>query len=310
MEDYSLLVEMLKDVLGRPKKHTYSTGQIAFDCPVCSYELKGLDRGDGKGNFEVNYTKNAFKCWACAETNGTHGNLFTLFRRWGNSSHLDKLELILPEEWHPVEKKYKKVELPKEFIRFFDAPDYLTLTHFYRQAENYLKSRSITERQLQKFNIGFAYEGEYEGRIIIPSYDKEMKLNYFIARSYCGHQNKYKNPEAEKDKIFFNEHLVDFSKDIYLVEGAFDSIFLPNSIPMLGKYISDMLWQRLYLEAQADIYICLDGDAYRDAERLYYKLNGGRLHKRVKLIKLPEDKDIADLKGEINQEWILELEHE
>jgi DNA primase len=309
MEDYSLLVELLEEVLGKSKKHSHSSGQISFDCPVCSYDLKGLEHGDGKGNFEVNYTKNAFKCWACAETNGTHGNLYTIFKRWGNRTQLKKLDLLLPEEFTPAEKKYERVRIPKEFINLKDVSDGMRLTHHFRQADNYLKSRSITQEQINKYNIGYCYEGYYGGRIIIPSYTKEGDLNYFVARSYSKHEQKYKNPVAEKDKIFFNESLVDFSKDIYLVEGAFDSIFVPNSIPMLGKYLSEMLWRRIYNEAEANVYICLDGDAWRDAERLYYRLNGGRLHRRVKLIKLPKDKDIADLKGEINPEWIMELEY-
>jgi hypothetical protein len=55
------------------------------------------------------------------------------------------------------------------------------------------------------------------------------------------------NPEVEKDKIIFNEHLIDWDRDIFLVEGAFDSIFLNNSIPMLGKSISQHLFQTLLL---------------------------------------------------------------
>ena len=47
-----LIVEILEDVLGKPKKHYESKCQISFDCPVCS-TLKGLDCGDGKGNLEV-----------------------------------------------------------------------------------------------------------------------------------------------------------------------------------------------------------------------------------------------------------------
>jgi len=39
---------------------------------------------------------------------------------------------------------------------------------------------------------------------------------------------KYKNPTVPKDEIIFNERNVDFSKDIYLVEGAFDMLFLDN----------------------------------------------------------------------------------
>ena len=46
---------------------------------------------------------------------------------------------------------------------------------------------------------------------------------------------KYKNPTAAKDEIIFNESRIDWFKDVYLVEGAFDGFFLDNSIVMLGK---------------------------------------------------------------------------
>ena len=53
---------------------------------------------------------------------------------------------------------------------------------------------------------------------------------------------KYKNPEAEKDKIIFLENLIDWNKDIFFVEGAFDVLFIENSIPMLGKHMSELLF--------------------------------------------------------------------
>jgi hypothetical protein len=44
------------NLLGETRKHNEDTGQIAFDCPVCSGE-KGLIDGDGKGNLEINYNR-------------------------------------------------------------------------------------------------------------------------------------------------------------------------------------------------------------------------------------------------------------
>ena len=43
--------------------------------------------------------------------------------------------------------------------------------------------------------------------------------------------------------------------------------------------------------------ICLDGDAWNDAQMLYRKLEGGRLTGKVRLLKLPTDKDVGDLGG-------------
>jgi DNA primase len=159
------------------------------------------------------------------------------------------------------------------------------------------------------YNIGFCYRGIYENRIIIPSYDCERRINYFIARSYLNRTKmKYKNPEAQKELIIFNEYLVNWDETIYIVEGAFDSIFIPNAIPLLGKFMSDHLFNTLYERAKGKIVIVLDPDAWNDAERLYHKLNCGKLMGRVFAIKLEGDKDIADLQGKLDDYKIKQLD--
>ena len=169
---------------------------------------------------------------------------------------------------------------------------------------NYLKSRGINDEIIEKYQIGFCDKGDYSGRIIIPSYTENGTLNYFIARAWAGDSRfKYKNPVAEKDKIIFNEHLIDWFKDIYLVEGVFDGFFLDNSIPMLGKYLSPLLFETIYEQALGNVVICLDGDAWANAQKLYNELNGGRLYNKIKIVKLPSDKDVCDLRGEINEHY-------
>ena len=43
--------------------------------------------------------------------------------------------------------------------------------------------------------------------------------------------------------------------------------------------------------------ICLDGDAWEDAQQLYRKLDGGKLNHRIRVIKMPTDADVAELGG-------------
>ena len=74
-------------------------------------------------------------------------------------------------------------------------------------------------------------------------------------------------------------------------------LFLNNSIAILGKTVSDKLWEKLYDNCEAKIIICLDGDAWEDAKKLYRKLEGGRLMNRIKLVRLPKDKDVGELGG-------------
>ena len=308
--DYSPVIEILEDILGDSNMHNDYKGQMSFDCPVCSYDIKGLDNGDGKGNLEVNYKYNVFKCWVCAESHETHGSIFKLVKKFGNPKQLKNYLLLKPDEGEDFSKRvYKTVKLPQDFIPFKEASEGLKMTPYYKQAYNYIKSRNITDLMVQMYNIGFCYRGIYENRIIIPSYDCERRINYFIARSYLNRTKmKYKNPEAQKELIIFNEYLVDWNETIYIVEGAFDSIFIPNAIPLLGKFMSDHLFHTLYEKVKGKIIIVLDPDAWNDAERLYHKLNCGKLMGRVFAIKLEGDKDIADLQGKLENYKIKQLD--
>lgn len=306
--DYTEIVEILNDILGKFKNHNEFSGQISYDCPVCSYEIKGLDHTDGKGNLEINYKYGVYKCWACGESHGTHGILRYLIKEHGTKAHLKKYDLLRPDEINVAKKTYNPVRLPKEFILFNSVSDGMKMTHYYKQAINYLRSRNITDEMIKRYHMGFCYTGEYAARIIIPSYDEQFNLNYFIARSYESRSKlKYKNPEAEKESIIWNERLIEWDEPIYLVEGPFDSIFLPNSIPMLGKFMGEKLFSKLYDNAKK-IIIVLDGDAWEDAVKLYYKLNGGKLYGKIWIVRLPEDKDIADLQGNLNNFEIKQLD--
>ena len=294
MEENEALVELLEEVLGDHGLHYPNRGQISFNCPVC-------DDGRNKHNLEVNYIDNVYKCWACGDSENTHGALGRIFDKYGNKKQKKLYNVLKPETVVKRERKKKTLKLPESFTLFKDSSSVYPVR---RQAMNYLKSRGITDEMIEKFGIGFCDKGDHAGRIVIPSYNKKGELNYYIARSWNPTSKaKYKNPEAEKDKIIFWENLIDWNKDIYLVEGAFDGLFVDNPIPMLGKHMSELLFETIYKKAKADIIICLDADAWENAVKLYHELHGGELWGRIKIIKLPDDKDIADLRGEIKEEY-------
>lgn len=292
MDEFDVIVELISEFLGKPKKINEMRGQISFNCPIC-------DEDKNKGNLEVNIEKSVYHCWACGDINNTQGTLSKLFDQFGTKKQKKVFQLLMPEEFEPKTAKKKKLKLPEGYVQFKDSnPIYPP----HREALNYLKSRGITDDIIERYQIGYTMKGECSGRIIVPSYNIDGELNYYVARSWdLKTKFKYKNPEAEKEKIIFNEHLIDWDKDIYLVEGVFDGFFLDNSIPMLGKHLSELLFTQIYEKAKGNIIVCLDGDAWRDASKLYRELNGGMLHDRIKIVKLPKDKDVCDLKGEINE---------
>lgn len=295
MGESEAIVELLEDLLGDHGLHYPNRGQISFNCPVC-------DEGRNKHNLEINYINNVYKCWSCGDVDGTHGSLGKLFDKYGNKKLKKLFNVLKPETIQPKKRRTKKLTLPEGFTLFKDSSPVYPVR---RQAYNYLKNRGITDEIIEKYNIGFCDRGDHLGRIVVPSYDIKGELNYYIARSWDPKSRfKYKNPEAEKDKIIFNERLINWDKDIYLVEGVFDGFFLDNSIPMLGKHMSEVLFEKIYTKAKGDIIITLDGDAWDNAVKLYRELNGGELYDRIKIVHLPLDKDVCDLRGKIEDFFV------
>ena len=289
-DDSEILVDLLREVLGDEHLHYESKGQISFDCPEC-------DDDRHKGNLEINYFSHVYKCWSC-ESEGTHGTVGKLFDLYGNKSQKKVYKVLQPEEFKPKEVRKEKLRLPNEFKLFKDVSESHPIR---RQAYTYLSNRGITNEIIEKYKIGFCSNGEFGGRVIVPSYTESGVLNYFIARSWIPNTRaKYKNPEAEKDKIIFNESLINWNQDIFLVEGVFDGFFLPNSIAMLGKHMSEILFDTIYQRGMGTVIIALDRDAWYNGVKLYHELNGGGLYGKIKILKLPDDKDVCDLRGEIN----------
>ena len=237
--------KILNNFLGRSYK---SNEEYLYKCPKCGHHKRKLS---------VNFDKNVFKCWIC-DYSGK--NIFYLVRSHG--SHVDK------QDWKKVanivdfseqEKEIQKieVELPKEFIT-------LTGKHISPlsiPARKYLADRGITEEQIIWWKMGYCPDGKYANRIVVPSFDMDGELTYFISRSYDNNWIKYLNPPAEKDFIF-NELYLDWNKDITIVEGVFDAVAVGNAIPLLGSTIKEdsYIFQTI-VEKCDTLYFALDADA-------------------------------------------------
>lgn len=274
------VVDILQNFLGKPRKHNETKGQISFDCPACAID-KGKPNGDGKGNLEINYNRGIYRCWSCSHTNNMHGFVPTLIKRFGNKKILEEYLILKPEFVANTAEAIVVNTLPEGYTRLSDADPTLPK---YQEAMRYLMKRRIGEDIIREFEIGFSTVGEYHDRIIIPSYDEFGEINYFIGRAFEKWiKPKYLNPEAEKEIIVFNENKVNWDSTIYLVEGVFDHIVIPNSIPLLGKYVHNKLFDLLQTKASAEVVIVLDNDAIDDAIALYKKLDTSNLRGRVKI---------------------------
>ena len=286
-----IIADILKQFLGEPHEHNEEKGQMSFDCPACA-EDKGLSHGDGKHKLAINYNKNKFQCWVCKFDNNMYGNVPTLIKRYGNKKILKEYEIARPSNYDSSNiQTYTRpnIELPKGFKKISETnyKDYN-----YGAAYRYLRGRGIDDKLIEEYSIGYTNVGNYQNRIIIPSYDDLGDLNYFISRSWDKFKNpKYLNPDTPKQEFIFNEKTINWDGTIYLVEGVFDHIVVPNSIPLLGKIMYPKLKSALLSNAKSDIVILLDDDAKDDAVMIYRDLNVGKLYNRIKLCTPPTDTD-------------------
>jgi DNA primase len=287
------LIDLLESFLGDPKKHYKRKKQISFDCPNCS-SMKGIEH-DGKGNLEISYKDGVYNCWSCGETHNTKGRLANLFRKHADKETLSlfyKLNLSFIDHKNLEERKDIPVlTLPKEYIKL----DGKLGNPRFNPAFEYLYARGLNDQHIKKYNIGFCLDGKYQNRVVIPSYDIDNKLNFFVTRSVNPNTKKFKylNPEVEKQTLIFNENMIDWEKPIFLVEGVFDHVVIPNSIPLLGKKMYDKLFNELYFKAKNFVIIALDPDAWNDTINIYNKLDAGKLYKKVLVTKLPNGIDIS-----------------
>ena len=146
--------------------------------------------------------------------------------------------------------------------------------------------------------------------IIIPSYDEFGELNYFSGRDFTGKkQFNKKNPDVSKTEIVFDSGMVNFYEPLTIVEGPFDHIVVPNSIPLLGKALKpeDAAFRFIASKCKHNINIMLDSDAESTMYRMYKLLNNGHLHGRIRIIKCPKDMDPSDVYKYYGKKGILSL---
>ena len=276
-------LKIVSSFLGSYKKQR---DEYLFACPYCEHHKK---------KFSVNFDLNVYKCWVC-DIRGR--DLRRVVRRYGNFSSLkewdklcgivdfskEKFELFAVD----IEEQPHRINLPDEFKTLTgncSVVDRIPLC--------YLQNRGLSKGDIIRYKIGYCSEGEYKGRVIIPSFDLEGYVNFFIARSYSNHWMRYKNPNASKN-IIFNELNIDWDSDVILVEGVFDAIFAGNAVALLGSTLREesRLFQQL-IKNDSSVFIALDPDAEKKAMKIARTLL--KYDVEVWKIDIPDGSDVASI---------------
>ena len=138
-------------------------------------------------------------------------------------SPLRKLKKISQLKWdHPAARYIKNRKIPpRQHFRLFYCPDFAAWTDF--------------------LVPGFYTLPKNDKRIIIPFLDEEGAL--------YGYQGRSLDPKSElryitimldqrEPKIYGRDN-VNYNERVYMLEGPFDSLFLPNALAMAGSDLAD-----------------------------------------------------------------------
>ena len=253
-------LKILTSVLGNFYR---SNNELLFYCPHCEHHKRKLS---------INIEKNAFKCWVC-DYKGK--DIYRVVRRFGdhgqkqdwraltNTVDVENFTTKLFDA--PTTIARNKLDLPSDFKSLVNKKNPPTAIY----PLNYLSSRGVSKEDIIRWKIGYCEEGDFSGRVVVPSFDNNGDISYFVARSYDHTWPKYLNPQDVDKNIIFNELFLDFDDDLVLVEGVFDAIVAGNAVPLLGSSLREnsKLVQQI-VKHDTPVYLALDPDAKAKEQKI------------------------------------------
>jgi DNA primase len=207
----------------------------AVSCPACNEKNK-----KNKLKLIIRLDDGRYQCWVC----GAKGNNIAFFA----SKHKTGVNAL----FEIFGKKTKKSEVePQEELKLPDASSFLLnkkLDPDQKATVRYVTSRGLSHNDFYRWRLMYSSSRSYRRRVIVPSFDSDGNLNYYVARSIDEDRKpRYMNSRVPKNDVIFNEIDVDWNRPVVLVEGVFDAMKCGNNvIPILGSTLSKR--SRLYAQ--------------------------------------------------------------
>jgi DNA primase len=245
---------------------------IAVYCPIC----KKSPKIKKKRKLSIAIETGMYHCWVCE----AKGKSLTYFvkKNISNFQDIEKLKEYFGNEKEieeEIEEKIK-IELPADFKLVA-----LSNTRESNNIKKYLYSRGMSENDLLKFKVGYSLSFEFRQKAIFPSLNEDLEINFYLTRivnDEITKYSKYKNCDASKKDIIFNEYLIDWNKPVVIVEGIFDAVKAgDNAIPILGSWIDNSyeLFKKI-IKNNTPVILGLDPDAKNKEIKIaqYFYENG------------------------------------
>jgi DNA primase len=237
------------------------------------YLVNSPFKEDNKFKLSISPSKQCYHCWKTDNS----GPLWKLvidtdkcskqqaFETVYNQDSIDNFDNKIDGLRQKVAEKFKEKknnssssELPESF-RY--------ISHSNNGEINLKAIRYVSdERKIDpvKWRMGYCFNGRYQGRLIIPFFDKNDKIIYWIGRSLYNQEPKYLNFNGlNKQDLLFSKDWNFENQDVFVTEGVFDMISLSecgfNAVSIQGAAISEN--QIKFLIKARNIILAFDKDS-------------------------------------------------
>lgn len=264
-------------------------------CPFCKHPSKN------KKKLSIHLEKGFYHCWLCDKK----GNNIPYLVKKINIKKFEESKKYFKQKSNTLFSFFEEEELIEEDIRVnlpkgfrffiednnFSNPDV-------RDVFRYSVKRGINKHKISMLRAGYSIDNEFKRFLILPSYDKNGNLNYYVSRNIdvdTHNSYKYKNASISKKNIIFNEININWNIPLTIVEGPLDLIKTnDNATCLLGSSLTeDMLLFKEIIKNKARINLALDSDAYNKCLKIAKLLYSYDID--VKIVDTRGNGDVGDM---------------
>ena len=261
---HSAKLTFLEKIFGRYRYHT-NTCEAEFFSPFVSHH---------KPKLSVNLLSDSWQCWI----SGNKGKklLYVMKQAGATREQLQYyIDTFKPKGISHLSNRYDGDAIDLVFPESYVALVNCKNSFVGERAWKYLLGRGVSELDILRYKIGLCTKGEFEERIIFPSFDKKGNLNFYTGRASWGHYRNVSVPKGYKNSIILNEMNIDWSLPLVITEGFIDLYkSVPNTVPVFGSTLHDesLLFETIVHKCK-EVVLAFDQDAWKKQDRVAKLLN-------------------------------------
>lgn len=227
----------------------HRAGWYRAHCPFC----QGRD-----DSFSYNPETSYYHCFRCPVR--------------GKLDSTDDLEFDKPAP-EQVDAEQEALTRPPDGFELLAGDTSFTLA----PARDYMHGRGIPEWVWDEAQVGACAWGPYAGRIVIPNLMPDGSWYGYTTRAFDKGVNKkfaYRYPKGTwRGEVLHNQPALwaETQEHLYIVEGAFDALFLwPHAVAVLGMPSENQI--KILATSKRPLVVVLDADAWEKGLALSLRL--------------------------------------